>query len=70
MPRGSNVRRTGVTNWLQAAGEEGIILFEKVAKPAVHCRTGCAGYFYVVDRLENDGAFAQRILDEIRPPTS
>jgi len=59
-------------DWVQAAGEEGIILFENVAQTrgALQDRLRTEG-FHVVggsaygDRLENDRAFAQRVLADI-----
>jgi phosphoribosylamine---glycine ligase len=59
-------------DWVKAAGEEGIILFENVAEArgALQDRLRRDG-FHVVggsaygDRLENDRAFAQRVLADI-----
>src|SRR6201747_888851 len=59
-------------DWVKAAGEEGIILFENVAQArgALQDRLRRDG-FHVVggsaygDRLENDRAFAQRVLSDI-----
>ena len=59
-------------DWLQAAGEEGIILFENVAEARGELQDSLRrDGFHVVggsaygDRLENDRAFAQRVLSDI-----
>jgi phosphoribosylamine--glycine ligase len=59
-------------DWLQAAGEEGIILFENVAEARGKLQDKLRrDGFHVVggsaygDRLENDRAFAQRVLADI-----
>jgi phosphoribosylamine--glycine ligase len=62
----------GELDWIKASGDEGIILFENVAKSRgqLQDRLRKDG-FHVVggsaygDRLENDRAFAQRILADI-----
>jgi phosphoribosylamine---glycine ligase len=59
-------------DWVKAAGEEGVIIFENVAhaRGALQDRLRRDG-FHVVggsaygDRLENDRAFAQRVLADI-----
>ena len=59
-------------DWLRAAGDEGIILFENVAEArgTLQDRLRADG-FHVIggsaygDRLENDRAFAQRVLADI-----
>jgi phosphoribosylamine---glycine ligase len=59
-------------NWIRAAGQQGIILFENVAKARGKLQDDlrCEGFNVIGgcalgDRLENDRAFAQRVLADI-----
>jgi phosphoribosylamine--glycine ligase len=63
--------------WLRAAGQDGIILFENVAGQRGRLQDELrAQGFHVVggsaygDRLENDRAYAQRVLAEVGLPTA
>jgi phosphoribosylamine--glycine ligase len=64
-------------DWIRASGEDGIILFENVAKSrgALQDQLRKEG-FHVIggseygDRLENDRGFAQRVLANIGVPTA
>ena len=63
--------------WVRAAGDDGCILFENVGAAAANCRIGLRREGYNVigssaygDRLENDRAYAQRVLAELGLPTA
>ena len=71
------VRLAGELAWVRAAGDDGCILFENVARAAATLRIGLRREGYNVigssaygARLENDRGYAQRVLAELGLPTA